>query len=168
MNGQNFSLLTMTDQTGWSYKYNVSSSTNLLYRDDPQPSLDVVVKNWLKCHHCHQVNICKAFSNHTYPQVGYTGLEDLIGHLRSVHQCNHQLHHCAFCDLPFTEKSKCIKHEQQGCKNTLNTCYKCGKQCQDRTSLLEHLLAEHGVGVRRKCPHCENSFLTLMPLGMLR
>jgi len=123
-------------------------------RGDPQPSLDVVVKDWLKCHHCHQ--------------VGYTGMEDLISHLRGVHQCNHQLHHCAFCDLPFTEKSKCIKHEQQGCQNTFHTCYKCGKQCQDRTALLEHLLAEHGVGVRRKCPHCEKSFLTIMPLGMLR
>ena len=95
-------------------------------------------------------------------------MEDLIGHLRGVHQCNHQLHHCAFCDLPFTEKSKCIKHEQQGCHNTFHTCYKCGKQCQDRTALLEHLLAEHGVGVKRKCPHCEKSFLTIMPLGMLR
>lgn len=141
---------------------------NLLCRGDPQPSLDVVVKDWLKCHHCHQVNIFEELSNFSSPQVGYTGMEDLISHLRGVHQCNHQLHHCAFCDLPFTEKSKCIKHEQQGCQNTFHTCYKCGKQCQDRTALLEHLLAEHGVGVRRKCPHCEKSFLTIMPLGMLR
>ena len=129
------------------------------------------MKDWLKCHHCHQVANHALNKHNSWPlisQVGYTGLDDLVGHLRSVHQCNHQLHHCVFCDLPFTEKSKCIKHEQEDCKNVHNTCYKCGKQAEDRTLLLKHLLTKHNVGIRRKCPHCEKSFLTIMPLGMLR
>jgi hypothetical protein len=116
----------------------------------PVATLDSVVAPWLKCHHCHQ--------------VGYPGLADLVAHLRSEHQWSHRLNHCVYCDLPFTEKSKCLRHEQDGCRNTEHRCYKCGERAGGKLGLLEHLVARHGAGSSRRCPHCERTFLALMPL----
>jgi len=112
-------------------------------------TLDVVVAPFLKCHDCHQ--------------VGYTSLTDLINHMRTTHQWQHHLNHCIYCDLPFMKKNKCIKHEMDGCKNTNNICYKCGENFAQKTDLLDHLLKDHNHGVKRRCPHCENDYLTMMP-----
>lgn len=114
-----------------------------------EATLDIVVSPFLKCHDCHQ--------------VGYTSLTDLINHMRTTHQWHHQLNHCIYCDLPFMEKNKCIKHEIDGCKNIKNTCYKCGENLRDKKDLLDHLIKEHNHGVKRRCPHCENDYLTLLP-----
>jgi len=114
-----------------------------------EATLDIVVSPFLKCHDCHQ--------------VGYTSLRDLINHMRTTHQWHHQLSHCIYCDLPFMENNKCIKHEMDGCKNIKNTCYKCGENLMNKKNLLDHLIKEHNHGVKRRCPHCENDYLTLMP-----
>lgn len=114
-----------------------------------EATLDIVVSPFLKCHDCHQ--------------VGYTSLRDLINHMRTTHQWHHKLIHCIYCDLPFMEKNKCIKHEIDGCKNVKNACYKCGENLSSKYELLDHLIKGHNHGVKRRCPHCENDYLTLMP-----
>lgn len=57
---------------------------------------------------------------------------------------------------------------QESCQNSSYICYKCGVGCSSRVDLLGHLAKEHRMGVRRKCPHCQDTYTTLMPLAVLR
>ena len=63
--------------------------------------------------------------------------------MRTEHQWGHQLNHCIYCDLPFMEKTKCIKHEQESCKNTQGRCYKCGETFGEKVALMKHLVTPY-------------------------
>ena len=96
-------------------------------------------------------------------QDGYSTMSGIIDHIRSSHEWTHSLIHCTYCDQPFREKTKCIKHELHHCKNTNNICFKCGEYFNNKTLLLEHLLLRHHQGKVRKCQHCDKTFLAIVP-----
>jgi len=118
------------------------------------PTLDHVIKGFLSCHSCHEAD--------------FSHLSELILHFSQVHGWAYALDHCVFCDTPFMDKAVAAKHEKDKCLNVDNVCYKCERQLGSKQELLEHLVREHRTGVRRKCPHCEEQFLTLAPLSNSR